>query len=359
MSRRRIAPAGVDASCYFRTSTIAPERKALVQITERCNLHCAHCFVSATREGTDIPLARIESDVFPQLREARVRRLTLTGGEPFAHPDLVPISVLARRMDMTVTVCTNATLIERSAITALAELGGVKLNVSLDGFSSASHGKFRGAPESFEQTIRTMRLLGERGLLKGVLVTPNALAQPEEYEELCAYARECGAEYVLMNPLSSMGRGVRATRRLSAPRDVMRALTEQTARFEGDDLDVVRIRFPNDDKPLSGCEAGTIIYVFATGDVTVCPYLVFAARTPQSHHQASEFIVGNVFEHRDIAKRLDVYRLFDRSKVQEDRVCGSCELSGTCGRGCPAAVIAAGGRLGDRDREQCPVEDAA
>ena len=52
----------------------------------------------------------------------------------------------------------------------------------------------------------------------------------------------------------------------------------------------------DDDRPLSGCEAGTIIYVFATGDVTVCPYLVFAARTPQSRHDDTEFIVGNMFE---------------------------------------------------------------
>src|SRR5262245_22038983 len=55
VSARRVARDGVAASCYFRTTTVQPERKALVQITERCNLHCAHCFVSATREGTDIP----------------------------------------------------------------------------------------------------------------------------------------------------------------------------------------------------------------------------------------------------------------------------------------------------------------
>jgi radical SAM protein with 4Fe4S-binding SPASM domain len=359
MTRRQIAPAGLDASCYFRTSTVTPQRKALVQITERCNLHCAHCFVSAGLEGSDIPLARIESDLLPQLVEARVSRLTLTGGEPFAHSELVPIVTLARRVGMTVTVCTNATLIERSALDDLAELGGVKLNVSLDGFSAASHGKFRGAPESFEKTIATMRLLGERGLLKGVLVTPNTLAAPEEYEQLCEFARECGADYVLMNPLSSMGRGVRAIRRLGTPVSFMRSLAERSARFDQADLDIVRIRFPNDDKPLSGCEAGTIVYVFATGDVTVCPYLVFAARTPQSRHPVSEFIVGNIFEHRDIASRLDAYRLHDRAKAPADPTCSSCQLSERCGRGCPAAVIAAGGLHGDRDREQCPVEDAA
>ena len=34
-------------------------------------------------------------------------------------------------------------------------------------------------------------------------------------------------------------------------------------------------------------------------------------------------------------------------------------MSDSCGRGCPAAVIAAGGQVGERDREQCPVEVAA
>lgn len=358
MARRRIAPDGFADSCYFRTSTVGRERKALVQITERCNLHCAHCFVSAGRDGLDIPLERIEANVLPQLSEARVTRITLTGGEPFAHPDVLAIVRMGRGRGMGVTLCTNATLVEPRVIDELAELGGVKLNVSLDGFSAQSHGKFRGAPASFDETVATMRALGERGLLKGVLVTPNTLAAPDEYAELCEFARECGAEYVLMNPLSSMGRGVRGIQRLGAPNGFMRMVAEHTARFDDDGLDIVRIRFPNESKPLSGCEAGTIIYVFATGEVTVCPYLVFAARTPRSRHPASDFIVGNVFEHRDIARRLDAYRLHDRATAPADPVCGSCAMSGSCGRGCPAAVIAAGGRLGDRDREQCPVEGA-
>jgi radical SAM protein with 4Fe4S-binding SPASM domain len=359
MSLRRIAPEGVASACYFRSSTIAPERKALVQITERCNLHCAHCFVSAGREGIDMDTGRIGAELLPQLAEARVGRLTLTGGEPFAHPQLIEIVELARTRDMGVTVCTNATLIEPEAIDQLVEIGGVKLNVSLDGFSAQSHGKFRGAPESFESTIETMRRLGERGLLKGVLVTPNRLAPLEEYERLCQYARECGAEYVLMNPLSSMGRGVGGIRRLGASEEFMRALEADTAEYEDEELELVRIRFPNEDRPLSSCEAGTILYVFASGEVTVCPYLVFAARAPRSRHDASEFIVGNAFEHTDIASRLDAYRLHKRVKQTSDPVCGSCAMAGSCGRGCPAAVIAAGGRIGERDREQCPVKEAA
>jgi radical SAM protein with 4Fe4S-binding SPASM domain len=355
MTGRRLHSPGTAATCYFRTSTTGQERKALVQITERCNLHCAHCFVSAIRDGTDIPREQIRDVVIPQLRASRVTRLTLTGGEPFAHPEILAIVADAHDANMTVTICTNGTLIEDDALDQLAALDGVKLNVSLDGFSATSHGRFRGSPDSFEVTKQTIRTIGERKLLKGILVTPNTLAEIAEYEELCSYARECG-EYVLMNPLSSMGRGVRGVGRLGASELFMRELADRTTKFE-DDLEIVRIRFPNDERPLSGCEAGTIIYVFANGEVTVCPYLVFAARTARSLHKDSEFIVGNVFEHADIAARLDRYKLHDRAAVAADETCGSCAMSGSCGRGCPAAVIAAGGRLGDRDREQCPVPD--
>jgi radical SAM protein with 4Fe4S-binding SPASM domain len=358
MRARQIASAAVASSCYFRSSEIAPGRKALVQITERCNLHCAHCFVSATREGADMELARIESDLLPRLGSARVQRLTLTGGEPFAHPAVLEIATVARRAGMGLTICSNGTLIEPDAMTTLAEIGA-KVNVSLDGFSARGHGKFRGAPDSFEQTVETMRLLGERGLLKGVLVTPNRLAEVSEYEEICEFARRCGAEYVLMNPLSPLGRGNAGIRRLGAGEEFMRTIALDTAGVGSSGLEVVRIRFPNDDRPLSACEAGTILYVFVHGEVTVCPYLVFAARTPRSRHDPQEFIVGNVFTDQDLAERLDRYPLHHRVKVRRDPTCEGCVIGAGCGGGCPAAVVAAGGEIGGRDRDQCPIEDAA
>ncbi len=302
---------------------------------------------------------RIEAELLPRLAEARVSRVTLTGGEPFAHPDLEQILLACRERDMAVTICTNATLISEEQILWLAAQGGIRLNVSLDGFSAKSHGRFRGSPGSFAITTRAMQVLGESGLLKGVLVTPNRLAAAAEYEELCRFAVDCGAEYVLMNPLSSLGRGVAGIRRLGASEELMRAIALDTAPFEPE-VELVRIRFPNEEgRPLSACEAGRILYVFADGSLTVCPYLVFAARTPGSVHDPQEFLVGNAFDDPDIAERVDRYPLERRVVVRSDPTCNSCGLAAACGRGCPAAVIASGGLVGDRDREQCPIEDAA
>lgn len=101
--------------------------------------------------------------------------------------------------------------------------------------------------------------------------------------------------YVLMNPLSACGRGVKSQGRLVADGAKMRAIHVITERFRERGLDLTHIWFPNDDKPLGGCDIGKLIYVFADGQLAVCPYIVFAARTPQSKYPDTEFPVANIF----------------------------------------------------------------
>ncbi len=359
MGARRIAGDGQASSCYFRTTVDGRSRKALVQIDERCNLRCAHCFVSATKQGQTMSYDDIVSTVAPRLAQAGVDRVTLTGGEPTIHPRFLDVVRGLRDAGMGVGICTNATTLDEEQVETLAGIGGVHCNVSLDGFRPESHGRFRGDRDSFHITIATVKALAKAGVLQGLLCTPNTLAEDVEYQELCRFAVQCGAEYVLMNPLSSMGRGVKASRALAATEERMRRIHQMVDPFDGPDLDVVRIRFPNTDgKPLAGCEAGTIIYVFTSGEVTVCPYLVFAARTPQSQHDPAEFIVGNVLTDADIADRLNTYNRTERLAMGANPTCRSCGIASACGKGCPAAVISAGQRIGAVDTEVCPVATA-
>lgn len=351
---RRVASPGQAHACYFRTAAAADGRKALLQITERCDLHCAHCFVSATREGSDLSVELIADVVLPRLKRARVTRLTLTGGEPFAHPGLLDICDLAVTAGLPVGICTNGTSVTPEQIDHLKSLGNIHVNVSLDGFRAESHGRFRGDPASFAITVQSIRQLSEAGLLQGILSTPHNLAAPSEFKSVAEFASESGAEYLLMNPLSAMGRGVMSQKKLAADTATMRDVETKAREGAAARLDVVPIRFPNDTAPLSPCIAGDIIYVFVNGDVAVCPYLVFAARSPRSRYAASAFMVGNVIT-APIDEALDNYRFHDRFTVGNNRTCQSCQLNSKCGKGCPAAVIANGGLIGDRDVETCPI----
>lgn len=346
------------SSCYFRTSVGGDGRKALIQITERCNLHCAHCFVSSGDWGDHMRFEDIVERVLPRLKRARVERLTLTGGEPFVHPAIMDICTAVAELDMPLGICTNATQTTDEQIARLARLGNVHINVSFDGFRPESHGKFRGSQSSFATTVAMTRKFAEAGLLQGLLSTPNALTEVDEFAALCEFAVEVGAEYVLMNPLSSFGRGVKSQGRLAADDAKMRAIQIVTERFRQRRLDLTHIRFPNDNKPLGGCDIGKLIYVFVDGQLAVCPYIVFAARTPQSKHRDTEFLVGNIFE-TEVGPTLDAYDFQARYRVGSNIKCESCRMNITCGKGCPAAIISRGGYIGEVDTEQCPVPDGS
>lgn len=341
-------------SCYFRTSVDGDGRKALIQVTERCNLHCAHCFVSSGNWGDHMPLHCIIDVVIPRLVAARVERITLTGGEPFVHPDIMAICHAVTSAGIPLGICTNATQTSEAQIATLQALGNVHVNVSFDGFRADSHGKFRGDRSSFAITKATTRRLAEAGLLQGLLSTPNMLTEVDEFTDLCEFAVECGAEYVLMNPLSNFGRGVKSKGKLAADEQKMRDIRELTKSFTARGVDMTYIRFPNDALPLGGCDAGKLIYVFADGQVAVCPYLVFAARAPESRYRDSEFLVGNILD-QDIDAALDAYDFHRRFTVGTNATCDGCGMNSTCGKGCPAAIVTAGGVIGDVDTEQCPV----
>jgi len=348
---------GMASSCYFRSSVTPPERKALLQVTERCNLNCAHCFLSAGPKGDHMSLDDIRNTVIPRLKECRVVSTTLTGGEPFLHPDILDIVLLFKANNIRVGICSNASVIRPEQIESLADIGNVHINVSLDGFKAESHGRFRGNEESFAKTISGIRLLGDRHLLQGILVTPNTLADTHEYAEICEFAIQNHASYVLLNPLSRMGRGVASVSELGSPDEMMRKIKEIIKPFR-EKIEIVDVRFPNEQKlPLSSCEAGNIIYVFTHGEVTVCPYLIFAARTPQSRHKPCEFIVGNILKDADISKELDEYDFQELCRPGNNPECQKCHLGSVCGKGCPAAIIASGKKLGEIDREVCPVAD--
>lgn len=351
---RRLTSSETADSCYFRSGPPDGCRKALLKITDRCDLRCAHCFVSATAEGSDMGLDALAAAVV-RLQAARVTNVTVTGGEPLVHPDLPQILELLVEAGFEVTVCTNGVTLSDELIDQVLELGHIRFNVSVDGITADSHGRFRGRRASFERTLSGVELLGAAGLLKGVLSTPHSLAQPDEFERVHELAEGAGAEYLLMNPLSSFGRGIRSRRRLKADEQTMTAIQQQVGNAAiASATEAVFIRFPNQDQPLSGCIAGDVLYVFVNGDIAACPYLVFATENAGAQHRREEFIIGNLFADEDIAEKIDSYRFHDRYQVGSNPSCASCSANSSCGKGCPAAVIAAGGSIGDVDAEVCP-----
>ena len=341
------------ACCFFRSTVQKPNMKALLQITERCNLKCKHCFVSSLPEGHDLSFEKIKNVILPKLKESNVTRVTLTGGEPMVHRNIMDIIKLFNENNIHITLCTNAVGLNEQKIIEISKMKDVHVNVSLDGFSSKSHGKFRGneRDDVFNKIIENIELLSKYNLLNGIMTSPNKYSSMDEYLNICKFAKEHKANYVLFNPLSKFGRG-EYTQNLAYTQEELVELRKniELMNIEDDNFQIVFIRIPKENatERLSECNC-EITYIFTNGDVAVCPYMVFACENEESQYKREDFLYGNIFDSDfNLLKKMNEYTL--PSYVKNINESYSCK---DCGKGCMAIKIAHGLSIYDCDIEMC------
>jgi len=142
-----------------------------VQVTGSwCNLQCRHCInASGPRAPWLAPMDAAE--VRARVAEGvalGVKELYFTGGEPFLHPEILPLLAFALERAPT-TVLTNGTRIhevtaDRLAALAAAARYSLEIRVSLDDPDRARNDAVRGRG-SFARALRAIRRLDARGLL--------------------------------------------------------------------------------------------------------------------------------------------------------------------------------------------------
>jgi MoaA/NifB/PqqE/SkfB family radical SAM enzyme len=87
-------------------STPVPESVG-VEITNRCNLSCRHCF-NYSGEGAVQELCLTDLlNLFDQVRDMGRTHIRISGGEPTLHPDFVAIITEANRRGLGVSINTH------------------------------------------------------------------------------------------------------------------------------------------------------------------------------------------------------------------------------------------------------------
>ena len=135
-------------------------------LTRRCNLECAHCYISAgPRESATSELATAEClrivDELLGLNPAPM--LILSGGEPLLRHDLTQIAAYASQRGATVVVGTNGTLLTDERIAGLKAAGVRGIAVSIDSLRPGYHDNFRHGKGSLDDTMAALgRLRAQR-----------------------------------------------------------------------------------------------------------------------------------------------------------------------------------------------------
>lgn len=109
-----------------------------LEITRRCSLSCDACFVGAGPEAAEMALETV--DAILQETHAHSTILHLTGGEPFSHPALRDILVLARRHGVRELLINTSGVLVTTEILSFIQRTGLEttLIVSVEGPSGAN-----------------------------------------------------------------------------------------------------------------------------------------------------------------------------------------------------------------------------
>jgi len=145
-------------------------------LTGKCNLRCKHCNTSDTWNLKDELSFEEIIGVLDQLKEEKIFKISLYGGEPFCYSRIYELMETLNSYPMRVGILTNGTLIDRTAVKHLKKMRFLEnIQVSIDGSTPEIHDWQRGKG-SFAKAIEAVKLLIKSGLpmnIKAVINTHN------------------------------------------------------------------------------------------------------------------------------------------------------------------------------------------
>jgi len=318
-----------------------------VNLTRRCNLRCAHCYLDADTLQNGDPNELTTEEVRALLDDVAAAHagamVVLTGGEPLLRRDLETIIAHGNEAGLAMVLGTNGTMLTDQRIDKLKAAGLLGAGISVDSLDPGRHDAFRGRPGSWCKTMAGIERCRDLGL--GFQIHFSVTERnTSELDNMVEFSRAVGARVLNIFFLICTGRGESMT-------DIPPAAYEQVitriiqAQKQTSDL-IIRPRCAPHYKRIAhqlepesalnrisgmdgdGCIAG-IHYarVNATGGVTACPYI--------------ESETGNVRQRAfsDIWCDAEEFKRLRSPKLEGK--CGECEYQRLCG-GCRARPLAAG-----------------
>src|SRR4051812_26325463 len=202
----------------------------LVELTYRCNLDCFFCYNDLALSGQ--PLSREQYfRFFDELRELEVLHLTLSGGEPLAHPDFLALGARARELGFVVRIKSNGHALRGELARRIRdEIDPFVIEVSLHGATAATHDRQTRVPGSFERLLANLaelQILGLRVKLSSTLTAWNE----GEVEAMFALADALGLPLQVDPEVTPRDDGSREPLQVAPSREgVLRLFRVQTER---------------------------------------------------------------------------------------------------------------------------------
>ena len=315
-------------------------------LTRRCNLACAHCYISAGSwhaTANELPTETCFRIVDELLAVNASPLLILSGGEPLLRDDLEAVAERAAAGGATVVVGTNGTRLTDARIRSLMDAGVKGVAVSVDSLEERYHDRFRHGEGSLQQTLGAVERLRDHRL-DFIVQTTVTRGNRAQLATLAAWAAERGAVAFNVYFIVATGRAEQMPGLAPAENEeVLRELITLERDYRGRMMvrskcqpQIMRHAVTSaPDSPLlnyeTRCPCGThYCRITPEGQVTPCPY------TPTVAGDLMTSSFGDIWDNSPLFLTLRTGTLGGK--------CGRCEYRRVCG-GCRARAFAEGGDL--------------
>ncbi len=325
-----------------------------LNLTERCNLACAHCYLDAKvlkegavdELGTD-DLKRVLGEIAQVGPEAMV---VLTGGEPMLRRDLPDLARHASGLGLMVVVGTNGMLLRPDRIRELQDAGVAGIGISVDSLTPEVHDHFRGKTGAWMKTMQGIDACVDADMPFQIHFSATD-ETADEIDDMVAFARDAGAMVLNVFFMVCTGRGEKYSgispekydhvlRRVAKaakaePRLMVRAKCAPHFKRIAIEMDPEWAITAAHGYDAGGCIAATrYARITPNGDVTPCPFMENSAGSVKIQSFAE------IWHDAPVLNALRAPKLEGR--------CGACEFQILCG-GCRARPLAMTGNMMGED----------
>ena len=311
---------------------------ALLEITNKCNLKCIHCFYSDYISTYEMSIENIAYTIGKISALENLEYIGVTGGEPFLHSRFIDIlKMFGDNFSKTrFLIITNGILLNDEILNLFSVYKNIAINISVDGSNRQINDMIRGNGtydkliESIEKVAAidnnrlNLRMTIQKGNYKDVSDFFH-LAKKYNVSANYLFVAECGTAKLKWDEV-----GLSTSNK-------MYCYNELKKLYKSFNIDTPP---PSDPE---GCGLFDNIIINPKGNIYFCNIL---------NSIFPDYFIGNIFKDSMelIENALDKNELTDELSLWQRRLleteCGGCEVIKSCGQGCYGMYLARKNRIG-------------
>ena len=290
------------------------------ELTPFCNFNCVMCYVHLNEEAAKKQGKVLGADewleIARQAKDMGTLEISLTGGEPFVHPEFRKIYSELNKMGFLITILSNGSLVDESMIEFFRENGmPYRMKLTVYGASNETYLKTCGSADGFTRVSKAIDLLKSAGVpltLTSTIVKENA----DDLQQIYAFAREKGL--TMQHTISVLNSSRGSLNSITSSRFALSDFPDELTLEE-----LEKSKFPPLKSPFAWCASyRTSLWITWNGHLQLCAFM----------NKPFTSWSGNL--------KSDYTALHEKlEKIKSPAECSDCEWKEFCQR-CPGTLCA-------------------